>query len=245
MLQVLPWNGCLIKGSDPRSCEVSTKLNFRTNHDVPREIHPLQDWSSTLLRAHGDLCQWSSDVSNRLDGVVPCDDVRHAGVVTTCSKSSRPFCHGLPHVNDILVPDSQSSWWTQSALPRVSPGMVHGVIICVSTLLRPSLDFGLLEQHSNAQCVVPSGPSGHIGKTVLPSSLARTLALPLRRTFRSTAASRRDPSARVRFSCDPDRAPSQQEILDRGLTHFSTVGSSGSSVGWKHSPGLPWPGLMR
>ena len=106
--------------------------------------------------------------------------------------------------------------------------MVHGAIIGVSTLLRPSLDFGLLGQHSIAQCALPSGPSGRTGKTVLPSSLARNPASTIRRTFRSTAASQNDPSARVRFSSD--RAPSQQGVLDSWRTHFSTVGSSGSSL---------------
>ena len=59
--------------SDHRLCFVSTKLNCRTTHDVSRGFPHLRDWSSTLLQAHVDLCQWSSDVCCRLDGVVPCD----------------------------------------------------------------------------------------------------------------------------------------------------------------------------
>ena len=99
---------------------------------------------------------------------------------TSCTRSSWPFCLGTLYVSDVL-PDAVSlHGGPQSATPRVSPGVVHGVITGVSTLLRPSLDSRLLGPRSIGQCARPSGPSDRIGKTVLPGSPARTLALPLR-----------------------------------------------------------------
>ena len=40
---------CPVMGSDHRLCVVSTQLNCRTTHTVPRGIPHLRDWSSTLL----------------------------------------------------------------------------------------------------------------------------------------------------------------------------------------------------
>ena len=57
----------------------------------------------------------------------------------------------------------------------------------------------------------------------------RVAASTIRRTFRSTAASRGDPSAQVRFPSDRGCALSQHEILDGWRTHFSSVGSRGST----------------
>ena len=72
---------------------------------------------------------------------------------------------------------SQLSWWTPECFATCVAR--NGVITCVSTILRPSLDSGLLGPHSIAQCARPSGPSCRTGKTVLPGSPARTLVLPL------------------------------------------------------------------
>ena len=56
----------------------------------------------------------------------------------------------------------------------------------------------------------------------------RVAASTIRRTFCSTAVSRGDPSARIRYSSDPHRALSQH--VDNWRTHFSSVGSCGSTL---------------
>ena len=141
----------------------NTQLNCRTTHAVPRGIPHLRDWSSTLLRAHVDLCQWSSDVCSRLDGIVPCAVASREVVVDELYQKFLAILSWHAHVSDVL-PDAVSlHGGPQSAMPLVLPGMVHGVITGVSTLSRPSLDSGLLGPHSIGQCARPSGPSGRTG----------------------------------------------------------------------------------
>ena len=158
---------CPVMGSDHRLCVVSTQLNCRTTHHVPRGIPHLREWSSTLFRAHVDLCQWSSDVCCWLDGVVPCD-VATRGHSAWHAPRQRCFHRR-----------SQPSWWTPECFATcVARNGAWRDYRRVHTLAALT-DSGLLGPHSIGQCVRPSGPSGRTGKTVLPGSPARTLVLPL------------------------------------------------------------------
>ena len=68
-----------------------------------------------------------------------------------------------------------------------------------------------------------------IGVSRFDRTYPRIAASTVRRIFRSIAASRSDPFARLRFSCDPDREQSHQEMLDGWWADISSVGSSGST----------------
>ena len=119
-----------IFGSDHRLCVVSTQLNFRMNHDVSRGVPHRRDWSSTLLRTHVDFCQGNKDVSCRLAIVVPCDVASRAGVVDELCPEVLGHFIKARFTSAMLPPHAVSTHGgPQSAVPRVSPGMVHGVII--------------------------------------------------------------------------------------------------------------------
>ena len=176
---------CPVMDSDHRLCVVSTQLNFRTNHDVSRGIFHLRDWLSTLFRTHVDLCQWSSDVSCRLDGVVPCDVASRAGVVDQLYQK-------FLAILSWHAPRQRLFSATQSALvvdPRV---LCH--VCCqetgVSTLSRPSLDSGLHRSVRSAQRSFWSHWQDRVAR--LSRTHPRVAASTIRRTFRSTAASRGD-----------------------------------------------------
>ena len=143
-------------GSDHRLCVVSTQLNCRTTHHVPRGIPHLRDWSSTLLRVHVDLCQWSSDVCCWLDGVVPCD-VATRGHSAWHAPRQRCFPRR-----------SQPPWWTPE---------------CYATCVARN---GAWRDYRRVHTLIPSdsafGPAVllvALARPSLPGSPARTLVLPL------------------------------------------------------------------
>ena len=160
---------CPVMGSDHRLCVVSTQLNFRTNHDVSRGIFHLRDWSSTLFRTHVDLCQWSSDVSCRLDGVVPCDVASRAGVVDQLYQKFLAILSWHAPRQRCSPRRSQPSWWT----PECFATCVARKPACPHSRGPHSIP-GCI-----GACVRPSGPSGRTGKTASPGSPAHTLVLPL------------------------------------------------------------------
>ena len=109
---------------------------------------------------------------------------------------------------------SQLSWWTPE---------------CFATCVARNGVITVCSDH------IPSDSA--LGPSVLLVALARPCCQVLPhapsccRFHRSTAASRGNPSVQVRFPSVPDRALSQHEILDGWRTHFSSVGSRGSTFG--------------
>ena len=119
-------------GSDHRLCVVSTQLNCRTTHDVPHEIPPLRDWSSTLLRAHVDLCQWSSDVCCRLYGIVPCAVASREVVVDELYQKFLGIVSWHAPRQRCSPRRSQPSWWTSECYATCVAGASDVLCGCTS-----------------------------------------------------------------------------------------------------------------
>ena len=219
-------------GSDHRLCVVSTHLNCRTTHAVPRGIPHLRGWSSTLLRAHVDLCQWSSDVCSRLDGIVPCAVASREVVVDELYQKFLAILSWHAPRQRCSPRRSQPSLWTPecyaTCVARNGAWRDYQRVHTLEALTR--FRVARTTFHRTVRSAQRSFWS-HWQERVarLSRTHPRVAASTIRRTFRSTAASRGDPSAQVKFPSDPGCALSQHEILDGWRTHFSSVSSRGST----------------
>ena len=102
---------CPIMGSNHRLCVLSTELVHRSP-SVARSIPPLRDWSSTLLRAHMELWEWSCEVSGHLHGLPPRNEARRVDVMDGLyQKLLAILARHVPH-HRCLPRRSQPSWWT-------------------------------------------------------------------------------------------------------------------------------------
>ena len=163
---------CPIMGSDHYLCVASASFVHRPAHVQSQRLLPLRNWSSTLLRAYGDLCAWSGRVFSCLQGPTPdcpalCLDVvdqLYDQLLSVLSWHSPWF----------LVVVSLLGGPTSATL-RASPGMVRGGTIVGIQIPCCTLDSERLVWHSIAQCARPVARIGRNGNLVSHHSLGLSL----------------------------------------------------------------------
>ena len=107
---------CPIMGSDHHLCVSTASLIHRLAHVQSQRLLPLRNWSSTLLRACGDLCTWSGRVFSCLQGPTPDCPARPLDVVDQlCDQLLSVLSWHSPRPR-MVRRRRQLSWWTTRVL---------------------------------------------------------------------------------------------------------------------------------
>ena len=156
---------CPLMGSDHYLCVASAPLIHRPAHVQSQHLPPMRNWSSTLLRAYGDLCTWSGRVFYRLQGPTPDCPARRLGVVDQLyDQLLSVLSWHSPRPR--MVPRRQPLWWTHECFSACVARNGAWRDYRRDPIPCCTLDFERLVWHSIKQCARTVARFGRNGNLV-------------------------------------------------------------------------------